>query len=418
MTAYTLQDVFSQQGRLGGRLIFRLFLIAAGLLVASAPIYWLPGVPLTIMTVIKNAAFFGAVALAILVSGVRFVQPSLATPFVVAATLNFLAFQINGSADYSVYQALAFLAPMAWVMALCSLSHEQASILLRYLPLSLGLIAVAVAYAFLAKFGAVPDFRPPAEGLQLTERQISGFQLKAVSTVGFHFGRTGWGTGTGMALVLLGSILIGRNRRWLGLAVLVLAVFAHAAMGGRGATLGAMAAFAVVVMTMRQLGNLRVVLIFAMIVTPVITIDYLASVGILSERFFNIRSNADLFFTIDVLSTGRLSTWVHAIEGFVKSPLYGVGVEASRTGIYTGQVVTVHNAWLAFLSEGGLMAFLPAAIIFLWCAGVMWRVAEFRPLVAFAAVISMLEPGVMFGSFGNQVSIWTAVGLAMRASRR
>lgn len=418
MTAYALRDVFSQQGHASRTLVFRLFLITACVLIATAPIYWLPGIPLPVMTAVKNAAFFGAVGLAFLVSGMRFIRPSIAFPFLVAATLNFIAFQINGSAEYAAYQALSFLAPMAWVLAICSLRREQVAVLLRYLPLPLGLITLAVAYAFLAKFGAVPDFRPPAEGLQLLERQLSGFQRAAVSTVGFHFGRTGWGTGSGMALTLLGTILIGRNRRWLGLAVLALAVLAPAAMGGRGAALGAMAAFTLAVLTMRQLGSLRFILILAMAFIPVLAIDYLASVGILSERFFNIRYNADWFFTIDELSTGRLSTWVNAIENFTRSPLYGVGIEESRTIRHTGQVVAVHNAWLAFLSEGGLMAFLPAAFIFVWAARVTWRFAEFRPLVAFVAVISMLEPGVMFGSFGNQVSAWTAVGLAMRSTLR
>jgi len=221
-----------------------------------------------------------------------------------------------------------------------------------------------------------------------------------------------------MALVLLGSLLISRHRNWAGLAVLALAVIAPAAMGGRGAAVGAMAAFALAVLYLRQLGHLRIPLILGMAVVPVVSIDYLVSAGILSERFFNIRSNTDWFFMLDAMSTGRLSTWIHAIENFAESPLIGVGVEQSRLAIYTGQVVSVHNAWLAFLSEGGLMAFLPAAFLFFWCLGMVWRIREFRPLIAFVIVISMVEPGVMFGSFGNQVSIWTAVGLAMRAFRR
>lgn len=414
MAAYALRDVFDQQGRSDGSLIFRLFVFATCLLVAIAPIYWLPSVPLPLMTAIKNVAFFCAVGLAILKSGVRFAQPRMAFPFVVAAMLNFLAFQINGSSEYSVYQALNFLTPMAWVMALRSLSYDQTSILFRYLPLPLGLIAIAVAYAFLAKFGAVPDLRPPAEGLQLVERQISGFQYKAVSTVGFHFGRTGWGLGTSMALVLLGSILIGRNRKAFGLLILVLAVLAPAVMGGRGAALSAMAAFALAVLTMRQLGGLRVWLVLTMTVVPVLGIDYLASAGILSERFFNVRSNADWFFMVDEMTTGRLSTWVNAIENFARSPLIGVGVQESLTVRHTGQIVGVHNVWLAFLSEGGLIAFMPAVFIFIWCARIVWQIAEFRPLVVFVTVASMMEPSVVFGTFGNQVAFWTAVGIAMR----
>ncbi|MFC4726496.1 O-antigen ligase family protein [Glycocaulis abyssi] len=418
MTAYALRDVFGQQGRASRTLVFRLFLITACVLIATAPIYWLPGIPLPVMAAVKNAAFFGAVGLAILVSGMRFIQLGIAFPFIVAATLNFIAFQINGSAEYATYQALSFLAPMAWVLAICSLRREQVALLLKYLPLPLGLIALAVAYAFLAKFGAVPDFRPPAEGLQLQERQLSGFQRMATSTVGFHFTRTGWGTGSGMALILLGTILIGRNRQWLGLAVLTLAVLAPAAMGGRGAALGAMAAFALAVLTMRQLGSLRILLVPGMVLLPVLATDYLVSAGILSERFFNIQSNSDWFVVVDQATTGRLTTWITGIETFAANPVVGGGVEASWTYRQSGEILAVHNAWLAFLSEGGLMAFLPAVFIFLWASRVILRVNEFRPLITFVVVISMVEPGVMFGSFGNQVSIWTAVGLAMHTIRK
>ncbi|KPP83003.1 MAG: hypothetical protein HLUCCA04_02705 [Oceanicaulis sp. HLUCCA04] len=418
MAVYTLQGQFDHQDRTSTSLIFSLFVMAACVLVATAPIYWLPGLPLPVLTAVKNAAFFTAVALAVVVSGARFLQFGIAAPFIIAAVLNFSAFQLNGSGEYAVYQAFTFLAPMAWVLAIRSLSRDQSAILLRYLPLPLGLVMVAAAYALLAKFGAVPDFRPPLEGLQLREYQLSGLARASVSNSGFTFARTGWGTGTGMALVLLGSLLISRHRNWAGLAVLALAVIAPAAMGGRGAAVGAMAAFALAVLYLRQLGHLRIPLILGMAVVPVVSIDYLVSAGILSERFFNIRSNTDWFFMLDAMSTGRLSTWIHAIENFAESPLIGVGVEQSRLAIYTGQVVSVHNAWLAFLSEGGLMAFLPAAFLFFWCLGMVWRIREFRPLIAFVIVISMVEPGVMFGSFGNQVSIWTAVGLAMRAFRR
>lgn len=418
MTAYALQDIFFQKSEYRASQFFRFFLIAAFVLVATAPIYWLPGFPLPVLTAIKTAAFVSAVGLAFLVTGARFIQLGTAFPFIVAATSNFIAFLINGSTEYGAYQAFIFLAPMAWVLALRSLNRGQASILLKYLPLSLALIALAAFYAFLAKFSLVPDLRPPLEGLHLTERQISAIQRAGVSVSGFNLTRTGWGTGTGMALILLGSMLIGRKRQGLGLLVLGLAVLAPAAMGGRGAALGGMAAFALAVITLRPLGSLRIWLVLGMAIIPVVAIDFLVSIGVLSERFFNTRSNADWFFVIDELTTGRLSTWVNAIGNFAKSPLYGVGVEESLTIRYTGQVVGVHNVWLGLLSEGGLMAFLPAAFIFLWCARILWRFFEFRALLVFVTVVSMVEPSVVFGTFGNQLPFWTAVGLAMRISRQ
>ncbi|MBV5262130.1 hypothetical protein FLX56_27455 [Synechococcus moorigangaii CMS01] len=413
MSAYALRDIYGEDSGAKATLIFRLFLFSALALVATAPIYWLPGLPLPVMTTIKNIAFFSTVGLAFFLTGARFIQLGIAFPFMIAAMLNFIAFQLNGSANYAVYQALIFLAPMALVLAIQSLPSRQTSVLLQYLPVALGIIAFAVGYAFLAKFGLVPDFRPPAEGLQLMERQISGFQRMAVSSIGFNLGRTGWGTGTSMALVLCGSLLVGRRKPWLGITLLALAILAPAAMGARGAALGAMAAFAVVLITMRELGHWRFAAIGAAALVPVIGIDYLVSAGVLSERFFNIRENADWFFTVDEMSTGRLSTWVNAIENFTRSPIIGVGVEASQTVRHTGQVVAVHNVWLGFLSEGGLMAFLPAMFIFLWSAARIWRIAEFRSLLVFAVVVSMLEPSVVFGSFGNQVAYWTAAGIAM-----
>jgi O-antigen ligase len=265
----------------------------------------------------------------------------------------------------------------------------------------------------LAKFGLVPDFRPPAEGLQLADRQLSIFRRTTVSNAGFAFARTGWGNGTGMALVLLGGILVGRNRQALGLAVLLLAIIAPSAMGARGAALGALAAFGLAVMTMRQLGWSRAPIILAAAFFPVMAIEYLVSLGILSERFFNIRSNSDLFFTIDELTTGRLATWTHAIENFARSPLVGVGVQESLTLRHTGEIVAVHNVWLGLLAEGGLMAFIPAFLIFIWCIKIIWSVVEIRPMLVFVIALSMIEPSIIFGTFGNQVSFWIAFSLAL-----
>lgn len=418
MTAYALRDTFDQQGTVRLSFLFRMLLVAALTLIATAPIYWLPGVPLPIMTAIKNAAFVSAIGLAVLMSGTRFFHLKLAIPFVLAALLNFLAFQINGSAEYAAYQALIFLAPMAWVLTIRSLNREQAGILLRYLPLSLGLIAVATAYAFIAKFGIVPDLRPPLEGLRMAQHQISAFEQMTVASIGFNHGSTGWGVGAGMALVLLGSILVGRNRKWLGIAVLTLAVLAPAAMGGRGAALGAVAAFILAIVTIRQLGNIRLVLIFLSIAAPFILLEYLVSIGFVSERFFNIRLNADRFFLIDELTTGRLGTWIHAIESFARSPIVGVGVEESLSLRRTGAVVAIHNVWLRILSEGGLISFLPTMAIIVWCARLTWRIVEFRPLLVFAGTVSLLEPSVVFGSFGNQAALWTAIGISVRAANR
>lgn len=418
MEVYAPREVFNQGSRTTRSPPFRLFLISACILVAIAPIYWLPGLPPSSVAAIKNVAFFSAIGAAFFVSGTRFIKVDIAFPFIAAAVLNFIVFQINGSREEAVYQALIFLTPMVWVLAIRSLNREQMGVLLKYLPLSLALIALAVVYAFLAKFGVVPDFRPPIERLQLQERQISGYQSMSVSTAGFAFGRTGWGLGTGAALVLLGSILIKRSRQVSGLMVLVLAVIAPAAAGGRGGALAAMAAFVLAVLTMRQLGSLRIWLILAIAIIPVMGIDYLASAGILSERFFSVSSGADWFFMIDEMTTGRLGTWLNALNNFVRSPLIGVGVQESLTVRYTGGVVAVHNVWLAFLSEGGLVAFLPAAFIFLRCAQIVWQVAEFRPLLVFITVLSMVEPSVVFGTFGNQAVFWTTVGIAMRTIHR
>ncbi|MGY6661060.1 MAG: hypothetical protein ACXIVO_01945 [Glycocaulis sp.] len=389
-----------------------LFLISSAILISSGPIYWLPGLSLPAMSWIKNIAFFSAIIFAIFISKERIVKLDIIFLFFIAAFFNFLAFQINGSEGHATYQALIFLAPMAWVLALRSLRPKHLSVAVKYLPVPLAIITLAVGYGFFAKFGIFSDIRPPLEGLHLVEREIAGFQRMTVSTVGFAFGRTGWGTGTSMALVLLGSILIGRRKHWLGLAILLLAVLAPAAMGARGAALGAIAAAMFALITMRQLGYYRVFLAIIITVIPIAAIEYLAEAGLLSNRFFNIHSNSDLFFTLDEVSTGRLGTWVHAARNFFDSPLTGVGVEASRMIRHTGEVVGVHNVWLGLLSEGGLMSFIPAIVIFMWAAHSIWRVVEFRPLLILVIFISMLEPSVVFGTFGNQITFWTAVGLS------
>ena len=69
--------------------------MAACVLVATAPIYWLPGLPLPVLTAVKNAAFFTAVALAVVVSGARFLQFGIAAPFIICGSTEFQRFPIE-----------------------------------------------------------------------------------------------------------------------------------------------------------------------------------------------------------------------------------------------------------------------------------------------------------------------------------
>jgi O-antigen ligase len=392
-----------------------LFLAAACTLFAIAPIYWLPGIGLNVIDLFKNVVFVFSGALAFLLARRIRVDKIFVLLMIVAAICNYMAFQINGSGKYATYQALIFLAPLFWVSAVYTLKTWQADILFKGLIFSFSIILIASVYVFLAGFDLVPDMRTPTAGLNFSALQAGLFRSLTVSSTGFNYGPTGWGVGAGMALTLLSSLLTSVGRRYLGLAVLMFAVLAFATMGARGATLGALSAFIVAVAAFQSLRFVRFLLMGTAVAIAVLAREYLAEINVLSERFFVSNSNAGLFYVIDQITTGRLWTWVNALERFAQSPIIGVGVEQSLVIRNTGEIVEVHNRWLRFLSEGGLLSFIPAVAAFIYCSVNIWRVRELRPLLSFVLVVSMLEPMIVFGTFGNQLPFWTALAYALRA---
>lgn len=369
------------------------------------------------MTVVKYGAFIAALVIMLFAHLNKILQRNIIILFSFAALLNIISFILNGSSDQALYQAITFLAPMAWILAIHCLNQNQIQKFKRIIEIPLAIIGVAVLYALLAKFSLVENFQTPIGNLELDNHQFEGYGRLSVSASGFNFGRTGWGTGTGMALVLLASLLIARDRFWTGVTVLILAILAPAAMGARGAALSAIAAFIVAISISRISLYIKVCIAVALIVLLPLSLDYFWLSGLISERFFNFQAHGDLFTVIDEATTARLTTWVHGFSNFIFNPVIGVGVEESRVILQTGEVVGIHNVWIGFLSEGGLLAFVPAVSIFIYCIMRVWPHHEYRALVVFSGVLSLFEPSVIFGTFGNQVPFWTAVGLSLRAAK-
>lgn len=401
--------------------ILNLAAVPALFVVGIAPIYWLPGIPMPLLDIFKHGSFVLAAALVIVhflkTKDVPFACATVFIAFGLASLASVFVFVANGSRSNALTMALEFIYPMIWVVVIAAITRSLGERIIARVQIALSITSLAALYIFLAGRGLGPDFRLPLEGLNLLEENIDGFMRASASSVGFAYGRTGWGLGAGSALILLGSLLVSQRRAALGLTVFLFAIVSLSALGARGSTLAALGAVSIAVIGLKHFGRFRLLLYLLGAAVAVLSFRWFANAGLVSDRFFRTTSSGSLFERVDALTTGRLTTWVHGIETFVQNPLIGAGPKAAFVTKWTGEQNTVHNVWIKLAAEGGLIVLIPAVTIAIWAFGTTWRAAAFRPLLVFVGVLSFVEPSVVFGTFGNNTVFWTAVGIAMATHR-
>lgn len=116
----------------------------------------------------------------------------------------------------------------------------------------------------------------------------------------------------------------------------------------------------------RLLIVLFVLFIGGLVVNVLIKNGYLSRLAKMNEQ---ILSGVDSYDDLNGLSTNRINLWMMAIETFKTSPIFGIGLGRFRSDINLDTSINVHNTYLQFLCESGIVGFvllvIPIAILYI-----------------------------------------------------
>lgn len=426
----------SGSGRLQLRDRLQVFLTAV--YIPLAGVFWFGDVSPTLLARVKLVLFGTLLLLAIVHrQPVTAALGRLVCGLAICAVGAFGANFITGDIRVATMAASDFLEPALWLLALSAIRPVAYASLFR--ALTVGLIAsvllALVPVAVLA--GVAPNLYPPDGFVDVVDANPSAVQeATSVLAGGFTGSRTGWGAIVALSAIMLAALLTRASRVSSSRLVIVLLVFmtAMAGIAVTGARAGALtlAVIALYGLLWRlpvSLGGRAAIL---GLLTGAWVLWLLADLGI--ELPYDLtRGLGEGRAILEILgsaSTGRLETYVWALEQFSASPVYGVGQIQSLTVVASGEVLAPHNVWLRILAQGGLLAFIPTALVTLQLVGlaltrtlrssdaragrgIAEQAPDVAPTILAGLIIAMAEPSVVFGSMNSNAVFWTAVGIAL-----
>lgn len=380
-----------------GVAVGRLYEMAFALYIGTGPIYWLPGVNLAAVGLLKTVLF---IFLVLKPLGQQLPRGRLRFPGGRAAFLTVAIFfclffpgLVIGDPAASLYR-LQNAAQIVLLLMACGCLIERNSLeFVVVLSVKIFLAGCALSLGLMALW---PDYPNPLnDALQLVETGLGG-------------SRTSWSPAIALYLPWLyaGAVCVSTPAIWMGIGVLFTNQVMVAGRTGMVAALIALFLFGV-------LGrNIKVLLA---------VLAALAVVGVLAgshpELFRmssgGLGSRADL----DELSTGRLDGYSGALSEVAANPFIGVG---SSGGDFSG----VHNVVLKAAVEGGI----PFALSLVWLIAFgLYRgyrqlnranpvtVSAFLTVLS-GCVNSLFEPVAMLGSFNNSAFWWVCFAVCVRVT--
>jgi hypothetical protein len=321
-----------------------------------------------------------------------------------------------------------FVEPLLWLIALNGMSPRACQKFLALLKVFLAVGSVIIFYVILAYFGLVADLETPSELLAGNYRYVGG---STISNSGFTGARTGWGVVVGPTAIFAAVLLMEGAKRWSARTIFAVVIVGAAVLstmitGARGGAFAIVAAVALGVMSGQRSRYTNLIVVAGLIGMLV----YLGAFSIVPDLFFrNLEGSGSVVERLDVLSTGRISSYVQGIQHWISSPFIGVGPTNALVWVNGGEELPVHNVWLRVLAESGLFVGVPV----FWMTGRWLKLMRDRPVLpglndstgflppsnvrlvlVCGLVLALVEPAVLFGSFNSNLAIWTAIWMLMK----
>lgn len=389
-----------------------------------SPVYWLPGVSVSVMRVVKLALAASAV-LSIYSHGI--IKGSLRFPKGILGPVGFFLMVVVAipglvQAEFSsaATRLVDFVLSFGFFWCFYNYVREGGNWQVVFKGAALIVAAFATVTLTSAFLGA-PNWTAPFGPTRLP-LFITGFGAK----------RTGWSIGIGMFVPIAflfasrhGSL--SRNvRGFIRVALMIVVILgAQIACGGRSGIVASI----VVVLVNAWRSPLRwhfVGLMFVALLAALYSADFLTE----QLRLDALGTSNVSFRDLDRLSTGRISGYLVALDLIAQRPFVGHGFEQIALDQYGMLYRDVHNLWLQLWVEAGILLPLCFALFALSICVHTFRSggkrAARRPvsgtkltlglIVVGGLVISMFEPRTLIGSFQNTAIWWAAAGVLLAES--
>jgi O-antigen ligase len=386
--------------------------IAEALIIAylgTAPVYWLPWVPLEVWTPFKIVLYLLAVA-GVLVLAVRRKQVYLPTGifglggFVLLVVFFLPGFLQAGSEDILIrILDITFAATFFWVTY-------------NAVALGMNIPRIAMISAGVVALFNIPVILPMMDLMPLYMSQID--PRWSIVYTGLSGAATGWSTGLSLYVPFLmyGAVQYA-DRRWLLVmfsALLLLLLSGQFVVGGRSGILASLLVIGLFV-SYRLEGRQKVyVLLTMMVVIGGLFVWF--DVRELQQHFRLDRlvsSGTVNAAVLDHFSAGRIIQYQLAVEGIINRPIMGHGVHAFQD---LGLGYELHNVWLRLWYESGILVLVLFIIMIVY--SVRSKSTErgqfnyFARLCMYGGIcMAFFEPSVLLGAFQNSAVWWLSFSL-------
>lgn len=394
------------------------------LYLGTSPVYWLPGLPLEIVSALKLSVL--ALALSILwiktLTARRLLIPRglfgiMGFVILFSTMVPGLWFAATPSIAVSRTLDMVYGFIMLWTFYFLTKAGGN--------PIAIFVVAARIIVMFAtlvltSYLFSVPDWSAP-----------SGLYGRHISVAGFGSGRTGWSNGLALLFpfVLMSTLGIVKRRS----AVVILRVVlggaiigSQFAVGGRAGLLASLITICLFVIAAAK-GRDRVGAAMALCVAGVVIADSAVDHLRINRLDFDEMS----FEQIDHFSAGRLEGFRQAIQLVKVKPVIGHGFGGYELdyGSYAKGGTAIHNLWLRMFVESGIMlpfAFLMIVTTLLWNGWryrhrnlvlpqmpqrKRWHNVALLAVLINGVVISMLEPNILLGTFQNSAIWWAVAGV-------
>ena len=401
------------------------------LYLGTAPIYWLPGVPQSVVNATKTILFvlpLGMMFLRVMARGKIYLPKEPWGPIgflalIVLSTTGLVQATKTSLANVFVVNIMA---GAGYMWCFFNLTRQGADVGLIFFR-AVVIISFFSTFPVVHRFTGLPDWEAPLSVQQV----VFSYSFW---TTGFSARRTGWSIGLAFYLPIAIFLFMAKSvknsvfRQILCITMAGCIFFAQIVSKGRAGILASFITWGAWLLTLRQ----RLIALVIAVSIAVFSF-YFFEVWIETFRLFRLPEQwTDIDRDdLDYFSAYRIPTYVVAIETIQEQPFFGHGIDQIIVKV-RGIPLRIHNVWLKWAVEFGIFMpmwfFFMISIVLARAARIFKRLKRNRVdrglvtasglMVIVGIFVSMFEPGVFIASFHNSAIWWAAVGVIWGFYRR
>lgn len=371
--------------------------------IALGPIYWFMSVPFFVMFAVRSVLLF-------LVASLSFSGAVLLRKTLILYLLMIILISVKSSLVHADYFFLSIL-PAVIILTVGTQVAERIDVP----QLRAALFSATIIFSL---FCCVVLFDFIAGGM-IADPFYTVYTVYLHDT-GFNGGRTAWGYASNLFLAIAlqhaltnpSEKSINGNLYFLPVLIIFLNIII---IGARGAFLVSL----VIILLFISFSSIRkkllsifsFVLFSAFVYFAILRSDFAGEMRLVNTLL--LAESRDL-----TTAVYRIATYDVALKAFMTSPLFGAGPVLIDAGV---GVLQVHNVWLRFITERGILFFLPLVFFIVVLITSSVKSArrngyELRLLVLAGFLTGMVEPNAIFGNYFVSVAFWLPIGFFLSVS--